>query len=342
MGGSSGNMTLDWVNRRLHGLLRLPLPEPAVNPGPPVLVVGGHSFLLELREQAGVAQIAQALAAVRVVSCDALPLLVVPFMTEAGRSLCDAEGISWLDLSGNADIASGHLRILIEGKPNLFKRPGRVATAFAPKGARVSRFLLQHPGEFFSQREVANAVGSDPGHTSKVVSKLLTDGLIEKNEGGQICVANTGLLLDAWAESYQFSKHRIIKGTIAGRGGDDVVLKLSGALKERETSYAFTGLAAAWQVDSFAGFRLVTTYLRETPSEELLKELHFYEDERGANVWIVVPNDPGVFEGAAEYKGLPCVHPVQIYLDLQAQPERASEAAEHLRQSMTQWGVHGG
>jgi hypothetical protein len=29
--------------------------------------------------------------------------------------------------------------------------------------------------------------------------------------------------------------------------------------------------------------------------------------------------------------GVPCVHPVQVYVDLKDQPERASEAAEHLR-----------
>ena len=53
-----------------------------------------------------------------------------------------------------------------------------------------------------------------------------------------------------------------------------------------------------------------------------------------SNVWLVTPNDEGVFAGAAEVSVAVCAHPVQVYLDLAAQPERASEAAEELRQRL--------
>jgi hypothetical protein len=33
-----------------------------------------------------------------------------------------------------------------------------------------------------------------------------------------------------------------------------------------------------------------------------------------------------------------CVHPVQAYLDLKAQPERAAEAADRLRTERLTWG----
>ncbi|MGO8930922.1 MAG: hypothetical protein ACLQU3_29035 [Limisphaerales bacterium] len=52
---------------------------------------------------------------------------------------------------------------------------------------------------------------------------------------------------------------------------------------------------------------------------------------RGENVWLVVPNDEGVSEGAAEGEGIRCVHPVQAYLDMKDHPERSAEAAEQLR-----------
>src|SRR5262245_36531035 len=34
----------------------------------------------------------------------AVPVVVVPFMTDLGKKLCADAGVSWFDLSGNADI----------------------------------------------------------------------------------------------------------------------------------------------------------------------------------------------------------------------------------------------
>jgi hypothetical protein len=57
-------------------------------------------------------------------------------------------------------------------------------------------------------------------------------------------------------------------------------------------------------------------------------------------VWLVIPKDAGVFQGGVSEGGVQCVHPVQAYLDLKAQPERAAEAAERLRAERLAWGQH--
>jgi hypothetical protein len=98
------------------------------------------------------------------------------------------------------------------------------------------------------------------------------------------------------------------------------------------TCYAATGLVGAWLLTGFASFRLVTLYLKDEPSPEFLVELGFREQERGANVWLVVPNDEGVFYGGQTRDEVPCVHPVQIYLDLKFHPECSAEAAEYLKE----------
>ena len=69
----------------------------------------------------------------------------------------------------------------------------------------------------------------------------------------------------------------------------------------------------------------------------MLDRIGFSPDPRGANLWLIVPQDEGVFDGAAQVDGLECAHPVQIYLDLLAHPERAPEAAQELRH---QFGWH--
>jgi hypothetical protein len=57
-------------------------------------------------------------------------------------------------------------------------------------------------------------------------------------------------------------------------------------------------------------------------------------------VWLVVPNDEGVFDGAAEREGVRCVHPVQAYLDLKDHPERSAEAAQQLRRKLLSQDTH--
>jgi hypothetical protein len=56
----------------------------------------------------------------------------------------------------------------------------------------------------------------------------------------------------------------------------------------------------------------------------------------------VLPADDGVFDGARVVEGVPCAHPVQVYVDLKDQPERATEAADHLKQNPVLLGVGNG
>src|SRR3990170_2153904 len=49
-----------------------------------------------------------------------IPLLVVPYMGEQGREMCREAGISWMDLSGNAEIRTGDLNINVQGHPNAY------------------------------------------------------------------------------------------------------------------------------------------------------------------------------------------------------------------------------
>ena len=113
--------------------------------------------------------------------------------------------------------------------------------------------------------------------------------------------------------------------------------RLSSAWRARGARHAATGLAAAWLLTGFATYRLATMYVADEPTPELLGAVGFRPEERGANTWLVVPNDDGVFRGARDVDGIVCVHPVQAYLDLKAQPERAIEAAEELRARGLVW-----
>jgi hypothetical protein len=106
---------------------------------------------------------------------------------------------------------------------------------------------------------------------------------------------------------------------------------LKKAVPGAEVGWALTGLAAAWRLTHFAMCRLTSLFVRQVPSSAWLDSLHFVEGSRGANLWILAPANDSVFMGARNVQGVPCVHPLQAFLDLKAHPERASEAATRLR-----------
>ena len=266
----------------------------------------------------------------------AVPIVLVPFMTEAGKHACADAGAAWADWSGNAAIVAPGVRVLVQGLPNRFRRPGRPATFFAPKSARLVRWLLVHPEAQVSQRELSRATGVNEGLVSRVTSRLEAERFIERGDGGRIRVAQPGLLLDAWRDVYRFEAHATVRGHLAARSGDALTRLVADALREAGVTHAATGLSAAWELTHFAGFRLATFFVG-AGAVEALTPLGFREDERGANLWLVRPNDEGVYESASDREAVRCVHPVQVVLDLAGHPERAPEAAERVRSQLLGW-----
>lgn len=308
-----------------------------------IVEIAGNTFVVEWKGSSTVARVADAAQQARryaaKVGKRAIPVVAVPFMGPAGRARCEEENVGWLDLSGNAHLVGPGLRVKVEGQPNRYKGPGRPASAFAPKSSRIARWLLMHPRQPLSQREIATATKMDEGFTSRIVAKLEQDELITRDPEGKIRPRDPNLLLDAWAESYSFTKHRILRGHVAARNSEAQVRSMAEVLAKKRQTYAATGLAAAWLLNRFAGFRIVTIYLATSPEAALLEQLGFRDAEPGANTWLVVPNDEGVFQGASDQDGVRCVHPIQAYLDLGEHPERAKEAAEQLRKDLLRFGT---
>jgi hypothetical protein len=349
---TSRRQTLDRVRQFLEEATAEPVEEASLPAGEAVDLVlraGSNVFLVQAKQSSSAASVVMAARQLHAVvaassatpdSLQVAPLLVVPYMGEVGRRICKDEGISWCDLSGNADITALGLRVLITGHENQFKRRGRRSTPFAPQASRVARQFLIGDRPRYSQKELVERTGLDQGFVSRILRRLEEDGLVTR-ENRLFESPNRSLLLDAWSEVYDFTKHRILKGHVAARSSEDLLSAMSDTLERERQVYAATGLAGAWLFTRFASFRLATFYVEEEPSSSLLDELGFREDPKGANVWLVVPNDEGVFTGREEQDGIWCAHPVQVYLDLKFHPERSAEAAERLRETYLSGEDHG-
>jgi hypothetical protein len=263
-----------------------------------------------------------------------IPVLVVPFMSRAGAETADRVRLNWMDLSGNAHIRAPNLHVWVQGHPDELRCRGRPSSPFAPKSARVTRTLLLDPDRWWLQKDLAIATGVDDGNVSRIIRRLDEELLLDRRER-ELRPRDPGLLLDAWAQDYHSSGHDILTGRMSGTG-IDLARTLAAALESHGIRHAFTGLPAAWVLDQFARFRLTTVYIDGDP-RDASESLGVRRTAKGANVQMVGPNDAGVFSGEQDVGGLHVVAPVQIYLDLLQLPERATEAAQHLRAHHLRW-----
>jgi hypothetical protein len=297
----------------------------------------GHRWLGEVKSSSApgvVATAGEKLAQYAAAVPDAIAVLVVPYMTAAGAATAAERGINWLDLSGNAHIRDEGLYIQVQGHPNAFPNRGRPSSPFAPKSARVARTLLAEPTRWWRQKDLVSATGLDDGRISRVVRRLGEEQLLARRDD-ELRPADPNLLLDAWAEDYRFDHHEVVLGHHSGNG-IELARELSAKLTGFGIHHAVTGLPAAWLLDPFARFRLVSIYVTGDPVT-VADQLQLRRNERGANVQLLAPADEGVMFGRQILDDIPAVSPVQTYLDLRHLPERAAEAADHLRDRHLLW-----
>jgi hypothetical protein len=295
----------------------------------------GRHWAIEVKSSSRPGQVDRAATQLgRLVDQDFIPILVVPYMSEAGAETADRLNLNWLDLSGNADIREEGLRVWVQGRPNRLRAAGRPSSPFAPKSARITRRLLLDPARWWRQKDLADATGLDDGNVSRIVRRLVEEDLLERREQ-ELRPRDPDLLLDAWAQDYRFDRHQVVLGHLSG-GGLEVARDLDGRLGEADVVHAFTGLPAAWAMTHFARFRLTSVYVEGDP-HSIAEEVGMRQAGKGANIQLLGPDDEDVFTGGEEFDELPCVAPVQAYLDLLNLPERAGEAAARLRAERMDW-----
>ncbi len=302
-----------------------------------VLHLGGDRLIVvEVKGSDDVATLERAAAQVEnyIGHQKGIGIVAVPYMGPKARTWAEKAGVSWADLSGNADIRGEGLCIVVSGQKNRYASPGRPSNPFTPRFSRVSRALLKEADRWWRQADIASKVGLPSGTVSKVVQRLDALELIERNASDEIRARAPSVLLDSWVQRYRFDHHILRRYHIVARSGVEALAALAEALTLREVKFAATGLSAAWHYTAFADFRLNTFLVDQHPLEP--EALGLRPVERGENVWLLVPQDEGAFYGRAQ-QGIWCAHPVQVYLDLLSHPERAIDAARELRHQWMTW-----
>lgn len=296
----------------------------------------GIRFAIEYNGSGGVAAVGAWIARRRAANAPhrAHAILAVERTTPALVALCEAHGIDWIDLAGNARVNGiPGLYVRAEGRPPLPAPRGRPRNAFAPASSRVAHWFLLNPGATPTHGELAEATGIDKGQLSRVLATLQESQLVRR-EGRIYRAPNRDLLFAAWREGYEIPARTILKGGIASRSGPETARIISEALQRHGIEHVLGGLAAAWFLDGYASFRIATCYIAGVLTEEFLEDITFLPSNRAPNLWLHCEADRVAFMGAEEKDGLRLASPWFTAVDLTIHPERASDAAEHLRERL--------
>jgi hypothetical protein len=191
------------------------------------------------------------------------------------------------------------------------------------KGAKAGRLVwalcdLRPPTGL---RELARRAGVDAGYASRVVDLLDRDALITRTARGLITGVDWPGLLRRWAEDYSPFRRPGATWYLAARG----IGAVTEGLKGLRLRYALSGSWAAAQV---APTRLFLCYADDVAA--LAQDLELRPADSGANVVLVTPRDPVVFERTLQKRGLTIAALSQVAADLLTSPGRGPREAEAL------------
>lgn len=177
----------------------------------------------------------------------------------------------------------------------------------------------------FGIRELSTRKQTSVATLSRVVDFLDRESLIEREPRGRVLAVDWQGVLRRWALDYdQLKSHRVAM-YLEPRGLNALESKLK---KAAIGTYAATGAFAAQRFDPIAPARSAAIYVGDT--EQMADQLGLRETDSGANVWLIEPFVDVVFEGASVRKGLHCVAPSQLVVDLLTGPGREPAQGEEM------------
>jgi hypothetical protein len=267
-----------------------------------------------------------------------VPVVGATWLSEGARRLCDEAEVGWIDLAGNCRLSFDGVFIDRETA----ERPKPAARAyksiFSPKAGRVLRVLLRDPAQVWKVNDLAEASGVSLGHVSNVRSALLDREWASADEDGLHLTA-TDAMLDAWRDAYEPVRgERSTWYTILHGRDLEQALHAVTLVEQPGHRAMLGGFSAAHWLAPYARGGVTTLYAEAGATPALVEALKLRPAGSGANVEIIVPDDPAVLEERLEIPGAPAVAPPSLtYLDLYGRDDRGREAAEHLRQRCLTW-----
>lgn len=260
------------------------------------------------------------------------PVFASAFLSARARALCKEAGVGYLDLAGNCYLHWGnfYLEKIVEKNPS--PRRGRPPSLFAPVSSRLLRTLLEQPQRAWRISELAAESRVSLGQTSNVCRRLVDEGYGLRIDR-RVQIKQPGALLDAWREAATPDRHRYTAYYSFESTPEQLMARVADVGARQGWRYAVTAFGAASLVAPFVhGIGALHWYVAdELQAAQWVDALGLRPVASGPNAVVLIPDDPGVFDGARVVQGVTLVGDIQLYLDLAREPARGREQADFLR-----------
>lgn len=256
------------------------------------------------------------------------PVIVVPFISEQGKKICDEYHVGYMDLSGNVNITHGNIFVHTEGKKCPESAMPVNQSLFSPKAARITKFLLGQPGAKWKQKEIAEKTALSKGLVSRIINRMVEGGYVTKKDKA-VVVANFDDLFSAWVESEVRRREKKRNYYLWAQNPQKMMDVIAGRLSRDKIKYAFTQEAGASLVAPFATFDIVSLYIE---SLDLFPERALSASRAGKafNLTVIEAPDEYIFVNGMDKNGLKTADDLQLYADLMKNPLRGEKQAGHI------------
>ncbi len=253
-------------------------------------------------------------------------IVFTPYLGRMAQDRLRKEGVSYLDRTGNAWIQMERPAVYIErqGADSDPDPPRRgVRSLKGAKAARIVRGLCDWLPPL-GVRELARRTGTDPGYVTRVLNLLEEEDVVSRGSASEVADVRWTDLIRRWSEDYSVTKSNRASAFLAPRG--------LGQLRDRLTTfdgrYAVTGSFAVPPEAEVAPGRTLSCYV--SGAETAARMLDLRPVEAGANVLLLEPFDPVVFERTRTTRGCRMVALSQCAVDLLTGTGREPNEADAL------------
>jgi len=260
----------------------------------------------------------------------AIPVVAAGYLSARTRKLLDDCGVGYVDTTGNVRLVSSTpgLAVLTQGAYNdPWPQAVDLQTLRGRGAARAVRAIVDTAPPF-GIRELADATSASAATLSRVVGLLEREAIVTRQPRGPVAEVNWQAAIRRWAEDYGQTSSNTPTAFLDPRGLPSFEKKL----KSSKIAYAATGAIAAQQFNPVAPARIAAVYVDD--ASEAADGLGLRETDAGANVVLLEPLDPVVFERATTRGGLRCVAASQLAADLLTGPEREPSQGEEMLEWM--------